>query len=116
MSILLNSHLHHTVVTSPQSPAKSPSFSFYTHARSFLSALGYAGATVSPAAGALLYPMEPRLPFYVNALFLVISGVCFAATTQFKLQPQLKPALAAVLSDCPGLFSHINNEMSFWKP
>jgi DHA1 family tetracycline resistance protein-like MFS transporter len=47
---------------------------------SFFSVAGYAAATVSVSIGGLLYTVAPRLPFYVGAVFLAISGIFFAYT------------------------------------
>jgi hypothetical protein len=52
---------------------------------SFLSVAGYAAAAISVSFGGLLYTVEPRLPFYVSAVFLVTSGAYFARITRGKL-------------------------------
>jgi len=48
---------------------------------SLLSVAGYAGGALSVAVGGLLYTMGPRLPFYMSAVLLLISGLCFVSTS-----------------------------------
>jgi DHA1 family tetracycline resistance protein-like MFS transporter len=52
---------------------------------SLLSMVAYAVAAISVSVGGLLYTMGARLPFYLSAIFLVMSGVYFASTSRSKL-------------------------------
>jgi MFS family permease len=51
---------------------------------SLLSMAGYATAATGVAIGGLLYTVGSRLPFYLSAVFLVISGACFASTRHYR--------------------------------
>jgi MFS family permease len=51
---------------------------------SFLSLAGFAAGAISVSIGGFLYPLSPQLPFYVSAIFLVTSGICFAVTPRLR--------------------------------